>query len=468
MSPELAKKTPAIIRDEEARHAIAQDYGGYIHHVPAGILRATNVEEVAVGLRYARRHGLKVAVRGAGHSTQGQAQVADGLVIDLRSLNRVLDLTPDSIWVEAGIQWRTVAQTAFTIGRTFPVFTDYLATTVGGTLTVGGVGSRTWQMGTQTDHVLDLEVVTADGKAVYCSPDCNAELFNAVRCGLGQFGIITKARLRLIPAPEQAHYHRALYADFDTFWRELNLLLDEADYECIQGFALGNDLQSIVGHIGPAAATFPLPTNAGPWLYCLETVKFLDRPTDLTATMPKRQDWLPGGYFAFDLPYLAYLDRLGPVEEMLKQLGLWQLPHPMLDVIVPGSQAQGFIRETLTAVSPAEVAGPVLIYLYQRQHLRTPFFRTPNDESVVLFGLMRTTIPPTPEHVQAQVVDNRRIYERAMAQGGCYYPIDSVPMTPADWQQHFGAQWCDFAAAKEQFDPNHLLNPGQGIFTQAD
>jgi cytokinin dehydrogenase len=464
MSTDTTKNTPLIIRDEAERLAIAQDYGGYIHHIPAGILRATSVEDVVDGVRYARRHDLKVAVRGAGHSTHGQAQVANGLVIDLRGLNRVLEITPESLWVEAGVQWRTVAQTALTLGRTFPVFTDYLATTVGGTLTVGGVGSRTWQLGAQSDHVLELEVVTAAGKVVHCSSDCNADLFNAVRAGLGQFGIITKVRLRLIPAPQQAHYHRALYADFDTFWHELNLLVDEADDECIQGFALGNDAQSIVGHIGPAAIGFPLPTEADPWLYCIETVKFLDQPADLSTTAPKRQEWLPGGYFPFDLPYLAYIDRLGPVEEMLKQLGLWQLPHPMLDVIVPGSKAHGFVSETLSTLSPAEVAGPVLIYPYQRQHLRTPFFRAPDGDRVVLFGLMRTTIPPTTDHVQAQVADNRRIYERAVVYGGCYYPIDSAPMTPADWQRHFGEQWCDFAAAKAQFDPLHLLNPGQGIF----
>jgi cytokinin dehydrogenase len=101
---------------------------------------------------------LPLRTRSAKH---GQAQVEGGLVLDLRGLNRVLEFTPDSILVEAGTLWRGVAQTALTIGRTFPVFTDYLATTVGGTLAVGGVGSRTWQMGAQTDHVLELEVVTA-------------------------------------------------------------------------------------------------------------------------------------------------------------------------------------------------------------------------------------------------------------------------------------------------------------------
>jgi hypothetical protein len=197
-------------------------------------------------------------------------------------------------------------------------------------------------------------------------------------------------------------------------------------------------------------------------------VKFLDpalsEPVDPEMTAPKVHKWLPGGHFVAEMPYLAYIDRLGPAQEMLTQLGLWQLPHPMLDLLLPGSQAHKFLGEMLASLDPAEVAGPVLVYPYQRNALRTPLFRSPAEARVFLIGLMRTTIPPTPEHVQAQIGDNRRLYEQAVAYGGCYYPIDSVPMTPEDWRQHFGEQWQDFATAKKRFDPLHLLNPGQMIF----
>jgi hypothetical protein len=258
-----------------------------------------------------------------------------------------------------------------------------------------------------------------------------------------------------------------LYSNFDTFWRTLNAHVDDAEYECIQGFVLGNSSQAIVGHIGPAAAGFTAPADAGPWLYCIETVKFLNQAADLATTAPQDHDWLPGGHFAFDLPYLDYIDRLGPVEEHLRQLGLWQLPHPMLDLLLPATQAQPFLGELLASLDPAEVAGPILVYPYECKPLRTPFFRVPAADRVVLVGLMRTTLPPTPEHVQAQIADNRRIYERAVASGGCYYPVDSLPMTQTDWQQHFGEQWRRFVAAKERFDPLHLLNPGQAIFEEA-
>ncbi|HEY4596332.1 MAG TPA: hypothetical protein VIJ02_08025, partial [Thermoanaerobaculia bacterium] len=46
-----------------------------------------------------------------------------------------------------------------------------------------------------------------------------------------------------------------------------------------------------------------------------------------------------------------------------------------------------------------------------------------------------------------------------------FYPIDSVPMSPEDWRRHFGPRWPQFFAAKQAFDPDALLAPGQGIFT---
>jgi cytokinin dehydrogenase len=453
-----------IIRDDDACRAVARDYGGYVSRVPQGVIRATRVDDVVTAVRSATAEGVKLTARGAAHSTNGQSQVESGVVLDLRGLNSVLELTSNSVLVQAGALWRDVAQAALEIGRTFPVFTDYLGATVGGTLSAGGVGSRTWQLGTQTDHVLELDVVTAAGDVVRCSPRERTDLFDAVRCGLGQFGVIVSARLRLVEAPQHAHYHHALYGDLATFLETLHAHVDAAEYNCIQGFALGNDPQSITAHLGPAAAAFEAPSDTGRWLFCIETVKLLDTDTELAATTPQRRDWLPAGHFAVDMAYLDYVDRLGPVEDLLTSLGLWQLPHPMVDLILPGSLTRAFLTALLDSVDPDEVAGPVLVYPYERDRLQTPLLRAPSEPRVTLVGLMRTTVPPTPEHVANQLADNRRLYEMAVALGGCYYPVDSLSMEPDDWKKQFGDQWDIFVEAKHRFDPLHLLNPGQSIF----
>ena len=47
--------------------------------------------------------------------------------------------------------------------------------------------------------LLELLVVTGEGKLETCSPNRNATLFNAVLGGLGQFGIIVRATVKLVP-----------------------------------------------------------------------------------------------------------------------------------------------------------------------------------------------------------------------------------------------------------------------------
>lgn len=47
---------------------------------------------------------------------------------------------------------------------------------------------------------------TGKGEQVRCSKEMNSELFYSVLGGLGQFGIITRARIALEPAPSRVMY----------------------------------------------------------------------------------------------------------------------------------------------------------------------------------------------------------------------------------------------------------------------
>jgi cytokinin dehydrogenase len=91
----------------------------------------------------------------------------------------------------------------------FKVFEDHLH--VGGTLAVGGIGGTTSRHGMQTDNVLALNVMTGDGRELTCSARANSDLFDAVRAGLGQCGVITQAMLRLMRAPERVRRYHLFY-----------------------------------------------------------------------------------------------------------------------------------------------------------------------------------------------------------------------------------------------------------------
>jgi cytokinin dehydrogenase len=106
----------------------------------------------------------------------------------------------------------------------------------------------------------------------------------------------------------------------------------------------------------------------------------------------------------------------------------------------------------------------VLINPYNRDRFRTPFFRVPDSRHFFNFELLRNAIPPTQERADALIQANRRLFEQVTAVGGKRYPIDAVPMRQHDWRHHFQPLWDVFVAAKQRFDPNHILTPGQGLF----
>jgi FAD/FMN-containing dehydrogenase len=108
--------------------------------------------------------------------------------------------------------------------------------------------------------------------------------------------------------------------------------------------------------------------------------------------------------------------------------------------------------------------GPILIYPFNRELFRAPFFRVPDSQHFFVFALLRNAVPPTPERAAELISANRTLFERATMLGGKRYPFDSVPMTRHDWQKHYQPLWGAFVRAKRHFDPDEIMTPGQGIF----
>src|SRR5260370_17546954 len=104
----------------------------------------------------------------------------------------------DRVEVSSGVLWRTLLQATLARGLTPPVLPDYLDLSIGGVLSVGGIGGTSYRYGAIVDHVLELQVVTGMGELETCSPTQQRDLFESVLPGLGQCGVIVKATLRLV------------------------------------------------------------------------------------------------------------------------------------------------------------------------------------------------------------------------------------------------------------------------------
>lgn len=430
--------------DDAARGAAADDFGHIVHRFPVAVLYPGSSADIVRLMRFARTHGIRVAGRGQGHSTYGQPQVEAGVVIDLSTLDTVHDIGPQGADVDAGVTWRTLLDASLAQGLTPPTLTDYLDLSIGGTLAVGGIGGACFRFGAQVDNVLQLEAVTGEGRPATCSAGRDPALFHAVLAGLGQCGVVTRATVALRRAPAMARLYQLFYDDLQTSARDARAVVRDGRFDTVQGQVL--------------------PGSAG-WRFMLESTAFFTPPgaPDDARLLAGLHDSRSEAAIA-DMSYFDYANRLGPVVEFLKLIGIWGFPHPWFDVWVPDSAAEAYAGRVLAHLTELDTGGgPILLYPTKTAPFNRPLLRLPAGELVWQFDILRTALP-TAVTADVMVQQNRRLFEEVRDLGGYRYPVGAVPVTQPDWVQHFGPTWPTLAHAKRQYDPANLLTPGQGIF----
>jgi FAD/FMN-containing dehydrogenase len=153
-------------------------------------------------VRFSRSHGMKVAVRGGGHSWVGFSLRNGGLLIDLARLNRIsIDKDARVAQVQPGVKGRELMHQLVPLGLAFPV--GHAPTVpLSGFLLNGGLGWNFNKWGPGCFSVEAARVVLADGSVVLADHEHDAELLWAVRgAGPGFFGVVIEYLLKLYPAP---------------------------------------------------------------------------------------------------------------------------------------------------------------------------------------------------------------------------------------------------------------------------
>jgi FAD/FMN-containing dehydrogenase len=181
-----------VIGPEDPAYEAARNvHNAMIDKRPAAVARCVDAADVMSAVRQARKWGLEIAVRGAGHSAAGLGTVDGGVVIDL-SPQRWVQVDPAARTVRAGggAQLGDVDHASHAFGLAVPL--GVLSTTgIGGLVTGGGIGYLARKHGLSIDNVRSIDLVLADGSFVRASADENPDLFWAVRGGGGNFGIVT-------------------------------------------------------------------------------------------------------------------------------------------------------------------------------------------------------------------------------------------------------------------------------------
>ena len=191
--------------------------------LPEAVVLATETEQVAKAVQFAATRGIPVTARGAGVGyVGGCVPVKGGIVVSVACMNRILEVNPaDGVAVvEAGVLTAQLQEACLEKGWFYPPDpASRKESSIGGNIATNAGGPRCLKYGVTRAYVLGLEVVLPDGRILNCGGRThkNKQGFDLVSlfCGSeGMLGIITKAILRIIPAPQK---RAALHASFPEF-----------------------------------------------------------------------------------------------------------------------------------------------------------------------------------------------------------------------------------------------------------
>ncbi|XP_072997319.1 cytokinin dehydrogenase 9-like [Typha latifolia] len=489
--PDVPSSLKMLILDGHLRFddvsLAAKDFGNRYQLLPSAVLYPGSVSDISTTIKHifqlGRNSMLTVAARGHGHSLQGQAQAPGGVVIQMESLQGIKSQVHAGefpyIDVSGGDLWINVLHESLKHGLAPKSWTDYLHLTVGGTLSNAGISGQAFHHGPQISNIYQLEIITGKGDVHNCSAEQNSDLFYAVLGGLGQFGIITRARIALEPAPKMVKWIRVLYSDFASFSEDQEMLISAQNtFDYIEGFVIINRTGLLNNWRSSFKPQDPVQASQfesdGRILFCLEMTKNFN--PDETEIMNKEVDTLlsrlrytPSTLFQSEVTYLEFLDRVHVSEVKLRSKGLWEIPHPWLNLLIPRSRIHEFAREVFGIILQDSNNGPILLYPVNKSKWDNRTSAVIPDEEVFYLVAFLSSAPYTSDHdiLEHVLKQNNKILEfcnHAKIGMKQYLPHYT---TKEEWKAHFGARWEIFAQRKNKYDPLSILAPGQRIFHKA-
>src|SRR3954447_26494414 len=184
--------------------------------VPSLVALPGSVEEVQAVVRLCNEERIAFVARGAGTGLSGGAlPVAEGIVISLARLTRILDVDLElgQVVVEPGVANLDVTRAVAADGFYYaPDPSSQQVCTIGGNVAENSGGAHCLKYGFTTNHVLAAEIVLPDGELVELSVwDDGPDLLGAFVGSEGTLGIATRLTLRVLRSPEEV---RTLLAGF--------------------------------------------------------------------------------------------------------------------------------------------------------------------------------------------------------------------------------------------------------------
>ena len=221
IAADLAAILPAasVIAAPAALKAYETDALTAYRQVPLVAVLPASTDEVVRVLRYCHQRRLKVVPRGSGTSLSGGAlPLADGVLLGLGKLNRILEIDFDNrcAVVQPGVTNLAISHAVADRGFYYaPDPSSQIACSIGGNVAENSGGVHCLKYGLTTNNLLGLEVVLIDGEVMRVGgrhfDAAGYDLIGILTGSEGLLGVVTEVTVRLLKRPPTA---RALLAGF--------------------------------------------------------------------------------------------------------------------------------------------------------------------------------------------------------------------------------------------------------------
>lgn len=177
---------------------LVTDYTGLLPERIERVVKAENQRDLQNIIKQANVDGQQISIAGLQHSQGGHTYYKNGIVLDMRTFNRILEIdeVQKNVRVEAGATWENVQEAIQSVGLALKVTQSQSIFTIGGSLSVNAHG-RDIRFGSMAETVKEMTIITPTGEIKTVTRDDPDEWMRYIFGGYGLFGVIVDVTLEL-------------------------------------------------------------------------------------------------------------------------------------------------------------------------------------------------------------------------------------------------------------------------------
>jgi FAD/FMN-containing dehydrogenase len=163
--------------------------------------------------------------------------------VDICDFIEILGIDPEAktCTAESGVTFSKLVRQTMKYNLIPHTVPELKGITIGGAVSGCSIESMSYKYGGLHDSCIEYELVTPKGEVKKCSNEENPDLFHMIHGSYGTLGLLTKIKLKLLPAKPFVRVKYITLKTFDEFWKYMYERCEKGEYDFIDGIIHSKD-----------------------------------------------------------------------------------------------------------------------------------------------------------------------------------------------------------------------------------